>query len=572
MSDYDKNLTPPQDEQPQDPFIPPGVLLGLSLLGFGVALVVAFTQPTFNVIGYGGLAFGVLAFIAWVLLAPRQASGALTGRTARFGGTSLLVTVLLIVGLAAVYVLVRNQGIRVDLTQTDTYSLTDESKQAMTAYGLDPSAPPVRLLAFYTGAQASSRDRDTALFDDYVANAGGKLSYEFIDPDRNPEQANLYGITRPGQIAVVAENDDGTLDTENAAIVSAAIQQDLTNAVLRTAAQGAFVAYFVTVRDGQGDQMAALKDALETRYDWTIVDASLAELTSPNAENPLNDPNNDGEVMIIPGGSAALSPEELQIVQDYLNNGGNVVLFAGSNLNDTQTSLATDTALNAYLASTFGLEINPSVVLDFTQAFQSPLRPVTTNLNTSAYITTAGVPRGQGALIFETPNTITVSDAPPADVTVTTLAQTTEAAYTIDDLNRIISGDDTTVAQAEGDATGPFVLATQAEHAATGARLVVFTSTSIGTDAFSVLNVDNLTVAFNSLVWTTDFSNFVSEVTVPQQTRPQDAPVFASEQDLRNISFLTLVVLPFGILGLGVYVWWSNRQRGRVRVTSEPTA
>ena len=39
----------------------------------------------------------------WVLLAPQQARAAFTGRTARFGGTSVLVTIMLIVAMALIY-------------------------------------------------------------------------------------------------------------------------------------------------------------------------------------------------------------------------------------------------------------------------------------------------------------------------------------------------------------------------------------------------------------------------------------------------------------------------------------
>ncbi len=571
MTDNQNNpLLPPEQgdfvENHEEAFIPPWVLLGLSGLGFIVAIIVALTQPSFGIIGYGGLAFGVLALIAWVLLAPAQAKGILTGRTLRFGGTSLLVTILVIVALAVIYVLARNQSVRVDLTESDAYSLTAESLQAMANYANDPTTPPVKLLGFYSASQAGAQDRDSSLLDDYVANSNGKLSYEFIDPERNPQQTTLYGVTRPGQIAAVAVNPDGTLDSENAVLVNNAIQGDLTNAVLRAAAQGQFIAYFITTRDGVNSQMTTLKDALTNRYDWTVVDASLAELSSPNYQYPLNDPNFDGQVMILPGGSTALTDEELAILEGYLANGGDLILFAGTNLNPDQTSLATSENLNAYLDQNWGLRINSGVILDATQAYQTPLLPVSTNLNTSAYITTAGITRGQGALVLETPNSIMLTTAPP-NVVVTTLSSSSDAAYEIADLNRIVNAQSATdLTQTDGDSVGAFVFGAQAENAETGSRIVVFTSTSIGTDPYAAMNADNLLVAFNSVVWATDFNNFVSAITIPQQQRPQDVPLFASEQDLRNINFLTIVVLPVGILGIGAYVWWSNRRRGQANL------
>ena len=69
------------------------------------------------------LAFGILALLMWALLAPQDARSAFTGRTARFGGTSLLVTLLLLVALIGIYVVVRNAKLRADLTQTNSFSL-----------------------------------------------------------------------------------------------------------------------------------------------------------------------------------------------------------------------------------------------------------------------------------------------------------------------------------------------------------------------------------------------------------------------------------------------------------------
>jgi len=50
---------------------------------------------------------------------------------------------------------------------------------------------------------------------------------------------------------------------------------------------------------------------------------------------------------------------------------------------------------------------------------------------------------------------------------------------------------------------------------------------------------------------------------VQQQQRPQDQPIFADEQSLRNINFITIFILPFGVLLIGVLVWWNNRERAR---------
>jgi hypothetical protein len=52
----------------------------------------------------------------------------------------------------------------------------------------------------------------------------------------------------------------------------------------------------------------------------------------------------------------------------------------------------------------------------------------------------------------------------------------------------------------------------------------------------------------------------------------QDAPVTTDQQTIRNINFVTVLLLPFGVLGIGVLVWWFSRERGSVRVERHAAA
>jgi hypothetical protein len=107
------------------------------------------------------------------------------------------------------------------------------------------------------------------------------------------------------------------------------------------------------------------------------------------------------------------------------------------------------------------------------------------------------------------------------------------------------------------------VLAAAAENAQTGARVVLYGSESVPSNQFASFGsgVVNLDVAFNTLVWSTRFNDYFRTVTVQSAVRPQDTPVFANDQVIRNIGLLTIFVLPFGILAIGFLVWWNTRER-----------
>lgn len=578
MSEQTPKTTPEMTEH--EAFIPPYYLLLLALFGLVVAVGVLVTQPTFNVVGWGALGIAGLSLAAWVLMAPDQAKALITGRTARFGGTSLVITVVFIVALIAIYALIRGQGWRFDLTERDLFSLTPESRQAIAAIGADPNLPPVRLLAFYGVTQAGQRDQDTLLFDDYTQTSGGKISYEFIDPERSPAQAELYQVARSGQIVVVALNESGEPDTANAELVSFFSQDELTNAILRVASQGDFRAYFLNVDGGLqltstgGSGLSVLNDSLTQRYDWKTQQVSLFEMMGPQSEIKLNDPLADGEVLVIPGGDKPLTDDELAFIARFVDGGGSLIIFAAPSVraaagSDGQASVALNQPLaladnlSDYLYTNFGMRFADNLVLDPTLALQSPLIPVAVDFSSSSYIT-RGFQPNQG-IVFELPHSIEIAPVLPENIIAEELARTSAASFARSDIQALLQEAVPTEPGAD-DLRGPFVLAAAAENTVTGARVVLFGSLSIPTNTFAFgSGIVNLDAAFNSLVWATRFNDFFSTVNVQSAPREQDVPVFATDQQLRNINLITLILLPFGILAIGFMVWWNNRERAHTR-------
>ncbi|MDL1902504.1 hypothetical protein FBR02_17270, partial [Anaerolineae bacterium CFX9] len=322
-----ENLIPEEEQLPDEPFISPRLMLFVAAFGLLVAFFVWVTQPEFNVVGFGGLALAAVAIIAYLLLNPQGAKDFVTGRTVRFGGVSVIVTVVLIVALVAVYTFVRGQSWRVDVTQRNQFSLTEASRTAMQVYAADPSLPAVQMLVFYDSTSAARRDRETPLLDDYVSTTGGKVSYQVIDLDQNPQLASQYSVLRAGTIVLGVPNENGQLDPTNVETVTSAAQEQLTNAVLRASAQGDFAAYFLNTRNNTSANMSTLRTILSDRFDWTVEETSLLTLNAPDAENRLGDERFDGQVVVIPGGSAPLSDDEMAILTEFLNNGGDLVIF-----------------------------------------------------------------------------------------------------------------------------------------------------------------------------------------------------------------------------------------------------
>ncbi len=566
MAEQTPNSTPPMAED--EPFIPAYYMLIIALIGFVVALVVLFTQPTFSVVGWGGLGIGLLSLAAWVLMAPQQARELLTGRTVRFGGTSLLVTVIVIVALIALYTLIRGRDLQVDLTQRDTFSLTEESRQAITGIGADPNFGQVNILAFYGAAQAGSRDRDRLLFEDYQRTSAGKITYEFVDPDRNPLLAQQYNVQRPGQIVVVARDAEGQPDVDNAELVNFFSQDELTNAVLRVSASGDFRAYFLNLNDGLQISdpgpagLTTLSQILTDQLGWQAQMVRMLDLLSPGSEINLNDPAADGIVLVIPGGGDALSDDEVAFIGNYLDNGGHLLVFAGLNL-EGEPALATADNFSSMLFEKFGVRLSDTVVLDAVQAFQVPVNPAANTFNTSQYIT-----RGLNTnnfMLFNLPHPVEVAPTLPDAVTVDELVSSSPESYSKASILPLLESNEN-IAQTDDDPRGPFVLGVAATNTQTGAQVVLFGNTLPLTNETAQLTsrgIVNLNVALNSLFWMTDFESFFTEVTIQSAQRPEDTPIFVDQQNLNFINLLTVFLLPFGILAIGVAVWWNSRETAR---------
>ena len=554
-------------EQPNKPeelaIIPSYYLLILALVGVIVAIIVAFTQPTFSVVGWGGLGIAVLSLVAWVFMAPDEAKALVTGRALRYGGTSIVVTGLVLFALIALYVVIREQDWQADLTERDTFSLTAPVEAAMTALGADPTLPPVRVLAFYTAAMGGRRDQDTLLLDDYQRASAGKITYEFIDPDRNPLLLENLGVN-PGGVYVTTLDANGEIDTENGEALTFLAQEEITNAILRVSVSGDFRAYVLDVENGLSafgadeNGMSLLTTILEEQDDWGVRSVTPLELTASDSEIELNSDELDGEVLILPGGNAALNDTEVQVITNYLDEGGRVAIFAVPSTNPDTTSAAATPALNDYLWTHFGARFGDHIVVDLTQNLGSPLRPGATNFSRTHPITSQ-LPTGFG-MVFDVPVSIEVAETLPAGVTVEPLVRSTNDAYTktLDDLLA------ENIEKAETDPAGPFVLGIAAENATTGARLILFGSTSPLSNGYALgQGLANNYVARGSLQWITNFDEYAAAVNVPPTQRPQDTPIVIDAQTGRTINLVTIFLLPFGVLAIGVLVWLNNRETAR---------
>ncbi|MGJ3238091.1 MAG: Gldg family protein [Anaerolineae bacterium] len=564
--------TPTQEQTNESAIIPSWVFIAVSIVGFLTALVVLFTTPEFNIVGWAGLAIGGIGLIVWAFMFPEDVLAILKGRALTFGGLGIGVTVILVIASVLVYNVVARQGWSNDFSERNVFSLDDQVREVLQAMGDDPSIPTVRILGFYNATAGGQRDRISVLLQDMVNNSGGKITgYTFIDPALEPLRTTEYlgeAPRIPSIVVATVDPETGEPSTSNFEVAApdttgllAAGQFQIINAILSLSVEGDFRAYFLDVTGSlditSNADSAAQGIVNDLEGEWTVTALNPLELLNPPVT--LNDPLAGAEVMIIAGGTQVLSADEIAVIADYLQNGGSLIVLADISTDGTPAT-ALDDNFETVLWEQFGVRFRDDLVIDPALPVRQFGRVYQVN-NYGEHPIVEGLNPDANRLVMSSPRSIEIADTPPASVSV--LVSTSERGYAKSglDFSRDLSADE--LAFADGDLSGEIPLAVASENTETGARLVLFGSPDLMQNEWrAYTNIEAPEVAESAIFWASDAQNFSDIV---RQLRPEpptpDQPIFITQDQLRWMGFVVTGVIPFGMLLLGLAVRWLRRTR-----------
>jgi hypothetical protein len=170
-----------------------------------------------------------------------------------------------------------------------------------------------------------------------------------------------------------------------------------------------------------------------------------------------------------------------------------------------------------------------------------------------------------GALFLIGTHSIEINSELPENVVVSPLVSTSAESFVRPEFP---TSNELTVEQlltpGENDAVGSVVVAAAAENTQTGARVVLFGSTS---PMFNVWfdytsQIANTSLLFQSLFWTVDYEDFANALaSVQLNENPSEAPIAPTPQAVTTVNFVSIFALPFGLLAIGVLVWWLSNRR-----------
>jgi len=514
-------------------FAPIGLYLSLAAFVASAGLYIVQREFTLWLQISLGLIFVGLAVFA--ILDPEQVRIAYTGRQAKYGSNTIIMSIAFFGIVAVVNYLVYNNPERWDLTENQQYTLAPETLEA-----IDRLPGPVKVYAFYT-PQMNSQQAER-LLDQYKFHSRSKLDYEFIDPNVEFATAQQYNITRDGTLVFVLG--------EHQEQVTLVDEREITGALLKLISPGERKIYFMTGHgefdpEGTGEaSYSEIKSLLESKN-------YLVEKLNLVAQNQIPE---DASVIVIAGPRIPLVEQEVQALSTYFEAGGALIVMAEP-LPLTEFGEDPD-PLAEYLETKWGIKLGKDLVVDLTS--NQPFFAVSNQYGD--HIITEKL---KGFLtIFPTARSVT-TDSSVSQAFMLDLILTSQQSWAESDLNafrdQTQDNEAPQIQPNEGtDVLGPINIAAVVDDSTNKARMVVFGDADFASNNF-YNQFGNSDLFVNAVDWVAQREELLNLTPKEDVTRLLVPP---GRYTLNLILLGSVFILPGTILVAGIVVWIQRRRRG----------
>ena len=498
----------------------------------------------------GGVTYGILYSSGWVAVIPLIAgivlvtvSTVLNLRGARTEGSKRstragINAVVSIIALAAILVFLQTLAARhslwFDSTSNKRFSLSPQTEKILRGLAKD-----VSFTCFFKG-DAPGRAELADLLKEY-AGTSPRVKYAFIDPDRDPVTARRYKIKNYGTIVLETAGSEER--------ITEITEEKVTNAILRVTRATKKVIYILTGH-GEKSMDETLADGLsEMKLAVESEGYAIKSLLTLRDSIP-----SDCAVLVIPGPEKEIFPPERAMIEDFLSEGGALLLLVDP---------LTDLPQIDGLAAGFGIEVASSIIIDrfgklLAGNYLTPIvntyekHPITENFRLASFFPQAR------ALVMEKDK--------PQGVEVQVLASTGESAYAETNIADVIKGK--TQFDSETDITGPITVAAVAtkegsprpagqgpSNPARYGRIVVFGDSDFASNAYLGLS-GNKDLIMNTIGWLAEEEDLIAV----RAKNPVSQPVVLNVKQGRVVFWLPVIGLPAIVFVIGVLVVINRRR------------
>jgi ABC-type uncharacterized transport system involved in gliding motility auxiliary subunit len=437
-------------------------------------------------------------------------------RQLRYGANASAMTVLLLALLVMGNVLAVRFHRRIDVTATQSFSISQQSQQIVAALN-----QPLEVVGYF-GAQDKALQSDVeSRLKEYVA-ATPRFSYRFVDPDTDPVAAKNDNITSYGTIVV--KYADRKIQA------SGSDEKAITGAILKASQDVQTTVYVLTGHrerslDNVDPNGLSQLQVVLTDDNFKVAPINLTISTTIPLSNSL---------LLVADPQDPFTQPEFQSILDYINNGGRMVLMSNP-LSVTPLEV---------LLQVWGLEWQPDIIIDEQSQVGNPLAPAVLQY---PYTDITRNMTGQ-ASVFNSVRSIKEIGNPPPQVTrqiFLSSSAKSSAATKFTDGN---------VEVQEGDAQGPLSFGYILESP-TKMRAVLIGDVDFVSNGYLQAAQANAALFRNAVAWATAQDSLIAVPTIA----PIDRKVFLTNDQSTLIFYSCVIGLPLLFVVTGIAVWWRRR-------------
>lgn len=508
-----------------------GNILGIiGLFGFIIGLFLFLIQPETTAAPLIIMGASLLLIIVYAITNFSEVKSFFSARSTRYG-TNMLVLILITLGIIAIvnYIAVRHPY-KFDLNQDKIYSLSDQTVKVLKTVKSE-----VRAFAFYPpDAPETERLRD--LFENYKYH-NSLFTYEFIDPVKNPEKVNAFGITSTGPRIVLRSGDKESK-------VKDPTEEGLTNGLIAVVKAEKKKVYFVT---GHGEWDIDNKE--ETGYSMTAESLRKEGIEVAKINVGIEQIPQDASALIIAGPKKLYLPEEVKAIQNYLQERmGRLIVMLEPEIKTGLEGLLLD----------YGVNVGNDFIVDTMSRVFGMGAGIPLVAQYGEHEITKGF---EVATFYPTARTVNPVQTLPPGTSVKTIASTTPTSWAETDLESVKKGE---VTFNEGaDTKGPLsvAVAVSKKHASASEntpdiRIVVFGDSEFANNKFRPYS-GNGDMFNNAVNWVTQREELIS-------IRPKkraSSRVFLTQKEANIVKYTTMVIIPLAFFGGAVVLTFIRRRK-----------
>lgn len=294
----------------------------------------------------------------------------------------------------------------------------------------------------------------------------------------------------------------------------------------------------------RGHGEAELSDTFATAVEKENIE--LEELYLLTAESVPD----DADALFVYAPQSDISTDEKTKIEEYLGNGGNMILITDLPENGTLTNLEA-------LMSRYGVSTADGIVVEGSQNYYVWGTPYYLLPDLNSHTVTTPLMENGYYVLLPVAQGLTVSDEVPNNVTVSKLLTTSTSAF-----SKVAGYDLTTYSKEEGDIDGPFALAVAIEETLDDGLYsnVLWVSSSMLLDDQSneIVSGGNQDLFLNMLSYLCDSDG--SSISI--HAKSLDYEYLTMESSTASVLMLFMLgIIPVGYLAVGVYIWFRRKRR-----------